>query len=152
MSRAPWVLTKPAKAFPNGHETLHSTTIGWRMVNPAMPAEWTVALGEGAEILADQFSISREEQDAFALASRLKAAAAWDKGLYDDEVVLVVGPRPHHRQRPRPAPSPSVTRWAAPTPASSAHWPTSYTVVAVAWGLAAICIGVGQGLAVVLKA
>jgi acetyl-CoA acetyltransferase family protein len=91
MSRAPWVLTKPAKAFPVGHETLHSTTIGWRIVNPAMPAAWTVALGEGAEILADQFSISREEQDAFALASHQLAGAAWDKGRYDGEVVLVDG-------------------------------------------------------------
>jgi len=91
MSRAPWVLTKPAKAFPNAHETLHSTTIGWRMVNPAMPAAWTIPLGEGAEILADRFSIRREEQDAFALASHQKAAAAWDKGLYDAEVVLVDG-------------------------------------------------------------
>ena len=91
MSRAPWVLTKPAKAFANSDETLHSTTLGWRMVNPAMPLEWTVPLGEGAEILADQFSISREEQDAFALASHQKAASAWDKGLYDAEVVLVDG-------------------------------------------------------------
>jgi acetyl-CoA acetyltransferase family protein len=91
MSRAPWVLTKPVKAFPNNHETLHSTTLGWRMVNPAMPAGWTVSLGEGAEILADQFSISRDEQDAFALASHQKATAAWDKGLYDAEVVLVDG-------------------------------------------------------------
>jgi len=91
MSRAPWVLTKPAVAFPNGPETLHSTTLGWRMVNPAMPARWTIALGEGAEILADQFSISRDEQDAFALASHQKAAAAWDAGLFDAEVVLVDG-------------------------------------------------------------
>ena len=91
MSHAPWALTKPGRAFPNGHETLHSTTLGWRMVHPAMPSEWTVALGEGAEILADQFSIDREEQDAFALASHQKAAVAWDKGPYDDEVVLVDG-------------------------------------------------------------
>ncbi len=91
MSRAPWVLTKPSRAFPNAHETLHSTTIGWRMVNPAMPAAWTIALGEGAEMLADRFSISREEQDAFALASHQMAGAAWDSGLYDAEVVLVDG-------------------------------------------------------------
>lgn len=89
MSRAPWVLTKPAVAHPRGSEVLHSTTLGWRMVNPAMPTRWTIALGEGAEILADQFSITREEQDAFALSSHQKAAGAWDKGLYDDEVVLV---------------------------------------------------------------
>jgi len=91
MSRAPWVLAKPTVSYPRGHETLYSTTLGWRMVNEAMPAEWTIALGEGAEILADQFAISREEQDAFALSSHQLAAAAWAKGLYDDEVVIVEG-------------------------------------------------------------
>src|SRR5438874_7660512 len=46
MTRAPWVLPKPADPFPRGHETLHSSTLGWRMVNPLMPTRWTVALGE----------------------------------------------------------------------------------------------------------
>jgi acetyl-CoA acetyltransferase family protein len=91
MSRAPWVLLKPAKGFPAGAETLHSTTLGWRMVNPAMPKEWTIALGESAEMLADQFSISREEQDAFAVESHHRAAKAWDNGVYDAQVVLVEG-------------------------------------------------------------
>jgi acetyl-CoA acetyltransferase family protein len=91
MSRAPWVLPKPARAFPTAHETLHSTTLGWRMVNPAMPAEWTIALGESAEMLADQFSISREEQDAFAVESHQRAAKAWDNGVHDRQVVLVEG-------------------------------------------------------------
>ena len=91
MSRAPWVLPKPARAFPTAHETLHSTTLGWRMVNPAMPAEWTIALGESAEMLADQFSISREEQDAFAVESHQRAAKAWDNGVHDHQVVLVEG-------------------------------------------------------------
>jgi acetyl-CoA acetyltransferase family protein len=91
MSRAPWVLLKPAKGFPAGPETLHSTTLGWRMVNPAMPKEWTIALGESAEMLADQFSISREEQDAFAVESHHRAAKAWDNGVYDAQVVLVEG-------------------------------------------------------------
>ncbi|MGZ4698901.1 MAG: thiolase family protein [Oryzihumus sp.] len=91
MSRAPWVLQKPERGYPRGHEQLHSTTLGWRMVNPAMPAQWTVALGEGAEILADQFGISREEQDAFAVASHRNAARAWDEGRYDAEVVPVEG-------------------------------------------------------------
>ena len=79
MTRAPWVLPKPERAFPRGHETAYSTTLGWRMVNPAMPAEWTVALGEGAEILADRYAISRAEQDAFAVRSHLRAARAWDR-------------------------------------------------------------------------
>ncbi|WP_406135110.1 thiolase family protein [Streptomyces sp. NBC_01089] len=87
MSRAPWVLQKPERAFPAGHQQLHSTTLGWRMTNPRMPAEWTVALGEGAELIADKHGISRAQQDAFALASHGKAAAAWDAGLYDGEVV-----------------------------------------------------------------
>jgi acetyl-CoA acetyltransferase len=80
MSRAPWVLLKPERGYARDHETLHSTTLGWRMVNPAMPPQWTVSLGEGAEILADRYAISREAQDAFALASHRNAAAAWQRG------------------------------------------------------------------------
>ncbi|QWT24367.1 thiolase family protein [Subtercola sp. PAMC28395] len=91
MSRAPWVLLKPERAYPAGSETLHSTTLGWRMVNPAMPSEWTIPLGETAEILADRYSISREEQDDFAVRSHQRADAAWNAGIYDDEVVLVPG-------------------------------------------------------------
>ena len=76
MSRAPWVLPKPAKGYPTGHEQLWSTTLGWRMTNPRMPSEWTVSLGEGAELLADKYCISREQQDEFALGSHRKATAA----------------------------------------------------------------------------
>ncbi|MER7892579.1 acetyl-CoA C-acyltransferase [Micromonospora sp. NPDC094482] len=86
MSRAPWVLGKPEQGYPRGHETLYSTTLGWRLVNPRMPQEWTVALGEGAEILADRYKITREDQDAFALRSHQLAARAWDRGGYTDEV------------------------------------------------------------------
>jgi acetyl-CoA acetyltransferase family protein len=89
MSRAPWVLLKPDKPFPRTHETLHSTTLGWRMVNPQMRDDWTETLGEGAEILADRYGISREEQDAFALESHRKAAAAWDRGAFADEVIAM---------------------------------------------------------------
>jgi 3-oxoadipyl-CoA thiolase len=87
MTRAPWVLLKPEDGFPRGHQTMHSTTLGWRMVNPRMPERWTVSLGEGAEILADMFEVSREEQDEFALRSHQRAAAAWDEGRFDAEVV-----------------------------------------------------------------
>jgi acetyl-CoA acetyltransferase family protein len=87
MSRAPWVVLKPEKPFPRTHETMHSTTLGWRMVNPEMPDDWTVTLGEGAEILADKYGITREQQDEFALHSHQKAAAAWDRGAFADEVV-----------------------------------------------------------------
>jgi acetyl-CoA acetyltransferase family protein len=91
MSRAPWVLQKPERAFPAAHQQLHSTTLGWRMTNSAMPAEWTVSLGEGAELVADKHKIGRAEQDAFALASHHKAAAAWAAGHYDAEVVPYEG-------------------------------------------------------------
>jgi acetyl-CoA acetyltransferase family protein len=91
MSRAPWVLPKPAKGYPTGHEQLWSTTLGWRMTNPKMPQQWTVALGEGAELLADLHSISRDEQDAFALRSHQAAAEAWEAGCFDAEVVAVAG-------------------------------------------------------------
>lgn len=91
MSRAPWVVLKPEKSFPAGHEAMFSTTLGWRMVNPRMPGQWSVPLGETAEILADRYSISREAQDAFALRSHQLAAAAWDSGIFDNEVVTVPG-------------------------------------------------------------
>ncbi|MFF0448935.1 thiolase family protein [Streptomyces sp. NPDC004609] len=91
MSRAPWVVPKPPRAFPTGHQEMYSTTLGWRMVNPRMPKEWTVALGEGAEIVAERHNIGREAQDAFALDSHLKAARAWRDGRYDAEVVPVDG-------------------------------------------------------------
>jgi acetyl-CoA acetyltransferase family protein len=91
MTRAPWVLPKPDRAFPRGNETAYSTTLGWRMVNPRMPEEWTVALGEGAELLADKYAISRADQDAFALRSHQRAAQAWAEGRFSGEVVAVEG-------------------------------------------------------------
>ncbi|MEU8977350.1 acetyl-CoA C-acyltransferase [Streptomyces sp. NPDC048309] len=91
MSRAPWVLPKPDRAFPVGNQQLYSTTLGWRMVNPRMPEEWTVPLGESAELIADKYGITRVAQDAFALASHEKASRAWKDGAYDAEVVPVDG-------------------------------------------------------------
>ncbi|NUR93008.1 MAG: acetyl-CoA C-acyltransferase, partial [Nonomuraea sp.] len=87
MTRAPWVLPKPEKAFPAGGQELVSTTLGWRLVNPRMPAEHTVALGEGAELIADKHGITRAAQDAYALASHQRAAKA---GL-DREIVPTAG-------------------------------------------------------------
>jgi acetyl-CoA acetyltransferase family protein len=91
MSRAPFVLQKPETAFPRDDAQLFSSTLGWRMVNEAMPKEWTVSLGEGAELLADRFAISREAQDEFALASHHNAAAAWEAGSYAEETVTLPG-------------------------------------------------------------
>ena len=91
MTRAPWVLPKPAKGFPAGDVTAVSTTLGWRLVNDRMPKEWTVSLGESNEQLADALSVSRDRQDAFAALSHQRAAAAWSDGFYDDLVVPVPG-------------------------------------------------------------
>jgi acetyl-CoA acetyltransferase family protein len=91
MSRAPWVLLKPERGFPAGEQTLHSTTLGWRMVNPEMPGEWTISLGQSTEKLAGAHGIGRAAQDEFALRSHRLAAQAWDDGFYDGWVVPVPG-------------------------------------------------------------
>jgi acetyl-CoA acyltransferase len=90
MSRAPWVLQKPERAFPAAPQTLHSTTLGWRLVNPEMPEQWTISLGESAEKLAGLYSVPREAQDEFALRSHRLAAAAYEEGRMG-EVVPVPG-------------------------------------------------------------
>jgi acetyl-CoA acetyltransferase family protein len=89
MSRAPWVVLKPEKGFPAGPQTMHSTTLGWRMVNPEMPDQWTISLGESTEKLAGIYGVGREAQDEFALRSHRLAAKAWDEGFYDGWVVPV---------------------------------------------------------------
>ena len=91
MTRAPWVLPKPSRAFPAGDASLVSTTLGWRLVNERMPAEWTVSLGEANEQLQERFGISRERQDEFAARSHRLADQAWNNGFYDDLVVAVPG-------------------------------------------------------------
>jgi acetyl-CoA acetyltransferase family protein len=89
MSRAPHVMLKAEKPYDRTPPEVASTTLGWRLVNPKMPDGYTTSLGEGAEILADKYSISREEQDEFAVRSHRAAAAAWDEGRFDDEAVAV---------------------------------------------------------------
>ncbi|MFD7730340.1 thiolase family protein [Kitasatospora phosalacinea] len=91
MTRAPWVLPKPDRAFPAGDTAAVSTTLGWRLVNPAMPAQWTASLGECNEQLRERFDIPRERQDAFAARSHRLAARAWDDGFYDELVLPVAG-------------------------------------------------------------
>jgi acetyl-CoA acetyltransferase family protein len=91
MTRAPWVLPKPDRAFPAGNVTAVSTTLGWRLVNERMPAEWTISLGEANEQLQERFGIPRERQDEFAVRSHTLADAAWRDGFYDDLVVAVPG-------------------------------------------------------------
>jgi acetyl-CoA acetyltransferase family protein len=91
MSRAPWVVAKPERGYERDDRTMVSTTLGWRLVNPQMPAQWTVPLGEGAEILAQRYDITRAVQDGFALRSQQRGAAAWRAGRFTGEVVPVPG-------------------------------------------------------------
>ncbi|RSM63375.1 3-oxoadipyl-CoA thiolase [Amycolatopsis sp. WAC 01376] len=106
MSRSPLVMQKPEKAFPAGNQTLYSTALGWRMVNPKMPGQWTVSLGESTEQLAERYGIGRDEQDAFAVRSHVNAARAWDEGFYDDHVVPVEGVELTRDEGIRPESSP----------------------------------------------
>lgn len=91
MTRAPWVLPKPAKGFPARDVTAVSTTLGWRLTNPRMPKEWTASLGECNEQLQEKYGVSRERQDEFAVRSHQLATTAWDDGFYDDLVAPVDG-------------------------------------------------------------
>jgi acetyl-CoA acetyltransferase family protein len=91
MSRAPWVMLKPEKGFATGDQTLVSTTLGWRLVNPEMPGAWTISLGASTEKLARIHGIARQEQDAFAVRSHHLTAKAWDEGFYDGWVIPVPG-------------------------------------------------------------
>ncbi|MFE4835251.1 thiolase family protein [Arthrobacter sp. NPDC056691] len=91
MSRAPWVLPKTEKPYPAGDMTLASTTLGWRLVNKAMPKEWTISLGEATERLREKYGVTRAQQDEFAAASHNLSAAAWDEGFYDNLVAPVPG-------------------------------------------------------------
>jgi len=108
MSRAPFAMLKPERGFPTGHTTIYDTTLGWRMVNPKMEAMGhTDSLGMTAENLAQErylltpdenepervaedYRVSREEQDRFALRSHQKAVEATDEKRFREEIVPVV--------------------------------------------------------------
>src|SRR5664279_363174 len=87
MSRAPLIMAKAREAFPRGDVTLADSTLGWRFVNPKMEALYgTHALGETAELVAEKYSVTREAQDAFALASQRRWAAAQAAGRFAGEL------------------------------------------------------------------
>ncbi len=90
MTRAPWVMAKPATPWERGSHDLQDTTLGWRFVNPRLAAAYsTESMGETGENVAERWQVSRERQDAFALASHRKAIAAIDAGRFDSQVVPV---------------------------------------------------------------
>ena len=91
MSRAPWVVEKPERPLPRGPQTMHDTTLGWRMVNPRM-AELgvsTESMGETGENVAERYGVSRSDQDAFALRSHQRAVAAAVAGHLAEEIVPI---------------------------------------------------------------
>jgi 3-oxoadipyl-CoA thiolase len=90
MSRAPLVTAKPDKEFPRGDRTLYDTTLGWRFPNPKLAEKFPLeSMGETGENVAEQYGVSREDQDAFALTSQQRWAAAAEAGRFDDELVQV---------------------------------------------------------------
>jgi 3-oxoadipyl-CoA thiolase len=94
MSRAPWAIPKPERAFPWGQAKMYDTTLGWRFPNPKMEAMFPLEqLGATAENIAEETAISREEQDAFALESQRRTAAAIAAGRFGDEIVPVIVPQ-----------------------------------------------------------
>jgi 3-oxoadipyl-CoA thiolase len=93
MSRAPWVTLKPEAAYPRGAPVTADTVLGWRFTNPALPAQWTIGLGETAEVVARERGVTREAQDAFALESQRRAGEAMESGRFSDEIVPVPVPR-----------------------------------------------------------
>jgi 3-oxoadipyl-CoA thiolase len=92
MTRAPYVMQKPDDAFPRGNMLLEGTTLGWRIVNPKLK-EIAVSLGETAELVAERYGVSREDQDRFALESQQRAAAAIREGRFGDEIMPVTLPQ-----------------------------------------------------------
>jgi 3-oxoadipyl-CoA thiolase len=93
MSRAPWVMLKPESGFPRGVPEMADSLLGWRFINPRMPVDWTIGLGETAELVADEYGVSRAEQDAFALASQQRSAAAAAEDRFRDEIVPISLPQ-----------------------------------------------------------
>ncbi len=113
MSRAPLAMSKPEHAFPRGNQTVWDTTLGWRFPNPRMEAMFPLeSMGETGENVAERWHVSREDQDAFALRSQQRWAAAAEAGRFDDELVSVDGvDRDEH-----PRPDTSVEKLAALRP------------------------------------
>jgi 3-oxoadipyl-CoA thiolase len=95
MSRAPWAMLKPDQGLARGDARLVDTAIGWRFVNPRMPAvAATDSMGETAENVARAHGVTREDQDRFALESHRRAIAAREAGRFDDELLPVSAPQP----------------------------------------------------------
>jgi len=92
MTRAPYVMLKSGTAWNRTPPPMADTTVGWRFTNPAMPKDWTIALGETAERVAQKFGITRREQDEFAVESQQRAQEALAKNVFAEELVSISVP------------------------------------------------------------
>lgn len=130
MSRAPWVLPKTERPYPAADLNLSSTTLGWRLVNPRMRADWTVSLGEATERLREKYDITRERQDEYALRSHTLAHAAWEAGRYDDVVTPYPGAELNRDEPVRPGTSLERLAALAPSFRPAGEGPGGGTVTA----------------------
>ena len=93
MSRAPYVMLKPSVGYQRGHPSTADTVLGWRFPNPAFTPEWTIGLGETAEVIAEEYGVTRTAQDAFAAESQQRTERAIAAGRFADEIVPVAIPQ-----------------------------------------------------------
>ena len=100
MTRAPYVMLKPSVPWSREAPAVADTTVGWRFVNPRMPKAWTISLGMTAEVVARRYGITRDEQDAFALESQRRAAAALRDDVFGDEIIPIDGVAVDEHPRP----------------------------------------------------
>ena len=89
MTRAPYIMLKRATPWDRKPPEMADSTVGWRFTNPKMPKEWTISLGETAEVVAQQYGITRDQQDALALESQRRTQRALEQCVFKDEMVPV---------------------------------------------------------------
>ncbi len=115
MTRAPYVMLKSGEAWNRAAPQVADSTVGWRFVNPELPKDWTISLGETAERVAERHNVTRADQDRFAAESQRRAACAQKDGAFDDEIVPV-----SISHAPRPTPHAPIVRDEHPRPDATA--------------------------------
>ncbi|MBV9620973.1 MAG: 3-oxoadipyl-CoA thiolase, partial [Gammaproteobacteria bacterium] len=147
MTRAPLVMGKAKDGFPRGDVTMHDTTIGWRFVNPRLERQFGIdSMPETGENVAAQFAVSRADQDRFALRSQQRTAAAYQAGLFEQELIPVEiparkGPATRVTRDEHPRPDTTLEQLAAlPTPFRAGGTVTAGNASGVNDGAAALLL------------
>jgi 3-oxoadipyl-CoA thiolase len=153
MTRAPTVLLKSGEPWSRTPPEAADTTVGWRFVNPRMKKEWTISLGETAEVVAARYGISRAEQDAFALESQRKASKAQADCVFTEEIVPVTLPDGATFAKDEyPRPDTTAEKLAALKPAFKKDGTvTAGSSSGINDGAAALLVGQSEGRMVGLK-